>query len=162
MNLIDRVGSDTIMRLERAASARLEEARWLIGEDYYLAGIYLCGYAAEMWIGSAYLKLIGFSPSEPIDEKRRWAIIKMASQRAVLSEPSHPLDGWARLLVVDKASLTPPGYDATFRTAIVARVNTIARHWSPRLRYRDLDATPRQAHETIDAATWLATNYARM
>jgi hypothetical protein len=81
MDLIDRIGFDTIEKLEAAAPARLAEAIVLQTAGHHLAAIYLCGYAAEMWLGSAYFKILGYAPDQEVEASRRGAALKAAKLR---------------------------------------------------------------------------------
>ena len=164
MNLIDRIGSDTIGRIERAAPRRLAEAIHLADRGHHLAAIYLCGYAAEMTIGAAYFKLLEYASNYAISEEdRRTAINKAKGPHyRQLSEKLHPLDGWPRLLVEEKRALAPPGYTDSFGQAVIARVDSIACHWCTKLRYRDFEAAESQSREVIEATRWLVENYPNM
>jgi hypothetical protein len=159
MNLIDRVGSDTIGKLERAAPRRLAEAVVLAAQGHYLAAIYLCGYVAEMVLGAAFYRLDDYGSNEPIDDNHRRRVLGAARGLKLSFDPSHPLDGLAILLVNKKRQVGPSGYKAEIERGIVNRVNAICRHWAPKLRYRDLDASRSQAQEVIDAAGWLLSEY---
>jgi hypothetical protein len=131
MNLINRIGSDTIGKLERAAPRRLAEAVDLAANGHRLAAIYLCGYAAEMIIGAAYFKLFGDRTNDPISDTSRKLAVQKAARKGYRerSEKAHPLDGWPRILVEEKVALAPPGYSHSFGQAITARVDSIAIHW---------------------------------
>ena len=162
MDLIDRIGFDTIEKLEAAAPARLAEAMVLQTEGRYLAAIYLCGYAAEMWMGSAYFRLLNYAPDREIEVSRRNTAVKAARERKIKSHASHPLDGWVRLLVEEKPKLKPPAYDSDFALDLVTKVDSIGRHWWPNLRYRDIDPGREIAVEITDSTQWLRQNYPAM
>jgi hypothetical protein len=161
MNLIDRIASDTVTKLEKAAPRRISEASTLIEGGHHLAAVYLCGYAAEMALGSAYFKILGFQPNQAIPENRR----NLAKRKAAgvgyrgVSHPSHPLDGWVRILIEERAASLLPGYPQALAKAITARVDAIAQHWWPHLRYRDFEATASQSAEVIEATRWIWTTY---
>jgi hypothetical protein len=162
MDLIDRIGFDTIEKLEAAAPARLAEAIVLQTAGHHLAAIYLCGYAAEMWLGSAYFKILGYAPDQEVEASRRGAALKAAKLRKVKSHASHPLDGWVRLLVEEKPKLKPPAYEPNFARALLAIVDSIGRHWWPHIRYRDIDPGLEIAGEITDSTRWLWNNYPTM
>lgn len=157
-----RIGSHTITRLERAAPLRLAEASCLRERGHNLAAIYLSGYAAEMVVGSAYFRLLGYRAYELIEDDRLRRVLDNARGRSAAIDLSHPLDGLGRLLVADRLQRTPPGYARSFGAAIIKRVDAICQHWAPKLRYRDFDADAGQAGEVIEAAEWLLSESPNM
>jgi len=141
--------------LEKAAAQRLVESACLFEQGHYLAVIYLSGYAAEMTLSLAYLGLIGYGPNDEVKPERRNELLKLARGSKNVSHRSHPIDGWAKLLIDEKDTHPNSGYDKQFRSAILGRVNAVCRHWSHHLRYRDISASSSQAKEVGEAARWL-------
>jgi HEPN domain-containing protein len=162
MSLIKKIGPDTISRLERAASRRLTEAEWLAEGKHYLAAIYLAGYAAEMVIGAAYFRVLGYGSTEPINDKQLGRVLQVARLLSHAEDKSHPLDGLARLLVQDKGALSPPAYDKKMERTIVDRASLICEHWGPKLRYRAIDATPDQVSAVLRAARWFLDHFLKI
>jgi hypothetical protein len=162
MSLILKIGPDTRSRLGRAAFRRFLEADCLIEAKHHLTAIYLFGYVAEMVIGAAYCKNLRYGVNDPIDPSRLNTMLKAARQLSKAVDKSHPIDGLARLLVNDKGALAPPAYDKKLGLRIIDRADLIGRHWSPKLRYRAIDASWEVVSEVREAAEWFLKNSERL
>ena len=127
-----------------------------------MTAIYLCGYAAESLIGSAYFRLVGLSANDVINKERLHNYLKAARQFIQVSDTAHPLDGESRFLINQSVLLRRPGYPSLFSREIISRVDSICRHWSHKLRYRAILADETQADEVIRATRWLLDNHSDM
>jgi hypothetical protein len=62
MAIIGKIGLDSVSRLQRAAERRCAEADWLAEGRHHLAALYFYGYVAEIVLGTAYFKMLGYMP----------------------------------------------------------------------------------------------------
>ena len=111
MSIIGKIGPDTVSRLERAAERRCAEADWLAEGKHHLAALYFYGYVAEIVLGLAYFRMIGYNAKDPILRDALDKALKLTRSRSLMSDKAHPVDGWALLLIEEKAQLYPPAYE---------------------------------------------------
>ncbi len=94
MSIIGNIGPDTVSRLARAAERRCAEADWLVEGKHYLAALYFYGYVAEIVLGNAYFRMLGYSAKDPILREDLKRALVPAASRSQMSDRSHPVDGW--------------------------------------------------------------------
>jgi hypothetical protein len=167
MPLLERIGDfgliDTILEMETAADARIEEAVELFTAPRRLesGAQYLLGYAGELLVKAAYFRFIGVPPHQNLEGPRRaaWRVIKGSAWWD--DETAHSAYAWARRLVdarlADDRPL-PPGLASEF----VAGAVTIAANWREDLRYHAHAPTPPEFQETYDSVLWLRSNHAAL
>jgi hypothetical protein len=152
---------DTIMRLERAAKTRFDDAQKLSSQGRLLAALYLFGYCVEMCLMAAYFRSIGFPSNLPIDRdirRRRMAqarqILTTSGQPLMNGDP-HPLIGWARFLEWQRhvPGNLAPNESQRLKEAII-KAESVYKHWRPELRYKATNVSPNQLNEVRMAATW--------
>jgi hypothetical protein len=107
MSIIGKIGPDTVSRLERAAERRCAEADWLFEGKHHLAALYFYGYVAEIVLGLTYFTMIGYNAKEPILRDALNKTLKLTRSRSLMSDKAHPVDGWALLLIEERAQLYP-------------------------------------------------------
>jgi hypothetical protein len=166
MSLIKKIGPDTISSLERAALRRFTEGDWLAEGGHYLAAIYLYGYVSEMVMGIAYFRHQGYGPVAPIHPNTRDRVLKTAKQYVDAEDKmhrSHPIGGWAQLLVEIRRQVWPRAHDEKrMERMIVDRAALICEHWTPQLRYHAIYATLDQATTVREAVEWFLKNAAKL
>jgi hypothetical protein len=111
MSIIDKIGPDSVSRLARAAERRCAEADWLADGKHHLAALYFYGYVAEIVLGNAYFRMLGYNAKDPILREDLKRALVPAVSRSLMSDRSHPVDGWALLLIEERARLHPPAYE---------------------------------------------------
>lgn len=161
MSLVSRIGPDTIDELERAAPRRFAEADALRRGKRWIGAIYLYGYVAEMVLGAAHFKLLGYSPAQEIEFDRRRQLVQAAKKLSgmTIEAKPHPVDGLAQLLVVEKKRLAPPGHEPELENMIRLQSSLIRDYWSIKLRYRDMIASADDARVMRSAAKWFLVHY---
>ncbi len=167
--LVEHLSPDTIVRLERAAEGRFEEANHLRGTGRRLAALYLYGYSVEMCLTAAYFRSAGFAPNVPLDRdtrQRRMAQarqLRTASGEPLMGSDPHPLAGWARLLERQRnlsARLSPQ--ESKQLKEAVNKAEQVYRHWRPELRYKTTEVRLEQLDEVGQAATWFIRHRSRL
>jgi hypothetical protein len=162
MSIIGKIGPDTISRLARAAERRCSEADWLAEGKHRLAAIYFFGYVAEIVLGTAYFKMRGYKSTDPILRGDLDRTLKLARSRSRMPEKTHPVDGWALLLIEEKAQLYPPAYEKRMERLLRDRALLISENWSPKFRYRAIEIGEDQVTPVRNAAHWLLENSHRL
>ena len=156
MSILKRLGHDTVARLIRASALRYDEACQLRAGGFSLGSIYLAGYSAEMVIGSAYFETIfDHGPRQKIVDLDLRTLLAGARQLSEMDDKSHPLDGLAALLIENKSSLNPPGFEERIRESLVEYVGIVAGNWGPKLRCRAIEATRHEADSVLKAVRWI-------
>ena len=161
MPLIRRISrAHTIGKFRSAARQRFEEAKRSATAGDRLAGIYLCGYAAEMLLKAAYFRLRGRMPGDSItirdlNEAKGYATTKLGLG---WGGNLHDLTGWANLLVEERTIRGTP-YRPGFRRSLVQQVNALHSNWREDLRYHSNRPRPAEVAVTFQAVAWIKSNY---
>lgn len=166
--MADHLAPDCIVRLERAAKNRFEEAKWLQANGKRLAAIYLFGFSVEMHLAAAYFRSAGFAPQAAIDRDTRRrrttqarALLDPTGQPLMSSDP-HPIVGWARLLEWQRIRFQPDRKQVQCLREAIHRAELLYKHWRPELRYKVTNVAPAQIDEVHRAALWFVENYQRL
>jgi hypothetical protein len=169
--LLNRIGDDTLAKLEAAATRRHAEARRLRPHEP-LGALYLYGYTIEMRLKAAYYRLTGVPNHWKIDSlivpnphsprKTAQNLIKNLVGLAHAGEAGHHLIGWARLVTDTRVSHVLGPFDAQFETLLRDHVQAAARHWREILRYRANRPYHEELDEVANAADWLQRNFRRL
>jgi len=162
MPLISRLEQITVWVLETAAEHRLDEAAHLMSGGFVTASIYLGGYAAEMLVGAALLKAIGFAIADPIPDQTYKQLIQRARRKSNALDPSHPGDGLARLLVEEYRGSSHRCYTREFERRMIDQTTRLCENWSPWLRYSVLDAKAEEFADAHTAIDWIVKHYPEM
>lgn len=120
------------------------------------------GYAAEIVLGTAYFKMTGYNATEPILRDALDKALKLARSRSQMLDKTHPVDGWAILLIEEKAQLYPPAYEKRMERLLRDRCLLISENWSPKLRYRAIELGEDQVTPVRNSAHWLLENSQRL
>ncbi len=156
--MIRTIGDDSISRLERAAERRCAEADCLAEGTHHLAALYFYGYVTEIVLGTAYFRMLGYHAKDPISPKDLKRALLLAASRSYMSDKSHPVDGWASLLIEERARLYPPPYEKKLERRLKDCSLLIRDNWSPKLRYRAIDIGADQVMPVRESARWLLEN----
>jgi hypothetical protein len=169
--LLDRIGFDTLAKLEAAATRRYAEAGQLAADEP-LGALYLYGYTIEMRLKAAYYRLAGVpeywdiempippNPSSP--RKVAQNAIKHLSGLTHAGEAGHNLAGWSQLLIQARSAHALGAFDPAFERALGDHVRAAARQWREILRYRANRPYDSEAADVTSAARWIKTRYRRL
>jgi hypothetical protein len=158
MSILERVGPDTISRLQSAAKRRCAEADWLVGGKHYLAALYFYGYVAEIILGSAYFRMIGYNGNDPILPVPLKKALDLARSRSTMKDKAHPVDGLALLLIEEKANLYGPAYEKRTERSLRESALILRENWGPKLRYRAIELKEDHIELIRKSAHWFLEN----
>jgi hypothetical protein len=159
--LAERIGPDTISKLEGAAPRRLEEAAVLERQGLLVGAVYLYGYVAEIVLGAAYFRMIGYRPEVEITPAARKLAIAQAQQWKLMSSNPHDIPGWARLVIATRKQRSQ-GYPKSFRDEIIKQAEGLYAQWRPGLRYRVTVPASWEVKTIRLAAEWFKQNDQRL
>ncbi len=165
MSLVARIQPlpETVAEMEAAAEDRYQEGKNLVQQGYFHAGIYLLGYAAEIWLKTAICRVDAASLLTDTIESRvgparyRWQ--RLFGGRL----PSgHDLLFLALALEDERRLAGKPQLDSV--SPILSRifnslVGLLYDHWFVEMRYRHQDASAEEAEKVLDSIEWLKNNY---
>jgi predicted pyridoxine 5'-phosphate oxidase superfamily flavin-nucleotide-binding protein len=170
--LLNRIGDDTLAKLEAAARRRQAEARRLRQLEP-LGSLYLYGYTIEMRLKTAYYRLTNVPENWNLDaplaaatQSPRWAAqiqIKNLVGLAKPAEAGHHLFGWATLLISTRAGHVALGpFLPSFERRLSNHAQAAGQQWREILRYRASRPYDEEIGPVIDAANWFQRNYRRL
>ena len=165
MSLVARLQPlvETLAEMESAAEDRYQEGKKLIEEGYFHAGIYLLGYAAEIWLKTAICRVDTASiPTDLVDShvgpaRYRWQRLfggKLPSGHDLLFL-ALALEDERRLTAKPQLDVVSPDLSRAFNAVISLRYD----QWFVEMRYRHQDASAEEAQKVLDSAEWLKSNY---
>jgi hypothetical protein len=171
LKLRDRMGVDTLEKLEDAARRRYAEARELEGSEP-LGAVYLYGYTIEIRLKGACYRLANTNPRHDLAaaagggalspralaEARIRQLVGAAAPRQV----GHFLGGWLTLLHDARATRGLAPLSATVRRTIDRHVLNAQLCWSEQLRYRANAPYDYELRQIAAAARWIKMNYRRL
>ncbi|HVS71907.1 MAG TPA: hypothetical protein VHQ47_11685 [Phycisphaerae bacterium] len=151
---------ETVQDLELAAESRYWEGTSLAlaGESY--AAIYLMGYAAEMWLKLAALRLDGVRPTDPVKSMLPAAKKWLQGQAGVMidHEMYHSLWFWVTFLKEKRWWKGKP-LDAMMEARLSQRARRLYGTWWVEMRYRPSMVLEREAQSVYDDVTWIRDHY---
>jgi hypothetical protein len=166
--LPERFRVECIREFDLAADERHADAIRLAESGRRTGAIYLFGYVAEMLLKSAYLRLAGHYPDDPITPAILWGYVgtRPASTARALGLPGttnlHDLGAWAALIVAHR-SARPPGYpDPRFAAALTANVRVLDGRWTEVIRYHGNLAYQHELNCIRTSCGWLLANRHRL
>jgi hypothetical protein len=162
MSIIGKIGPDTLPRLARAAERRCAEADWLDEQGHHLAALYFYGYVAEIVLGGAYFKMKGYNAKDEITPEELRNAIARAKSPSLMLDKSHPVDGWAPLLIEERSILYPPAYEKRLERRLRDCSLIMRENWTPKLRYRAIEIGADQVIPVRKSAHWLLENSPRL
>lgn len=145
-----------LSELVMSAEEKCDEALSLKKAGHYGAAIYLAGYAAEMLLKYAYMRLTGALPSESVETRLAPARYraKHLMTVSVADESYHSLVFWLQLLLEERRSMSRQ-LGAGVEQAFIKRVSHLYSDWWVEMRYRPDQATPMEAQQALEQASWL-------
>ncbi len=148
---------DSIARMERACSNRLDEGRALhaIGRGYW--AIYTFGYVAEICLKTAFLHFAGLGRDDDASEyvfgkfPARWARAIGVSREA---GSMHDLLFWFEMIVEERNIARKP-IDRDFSRECAIHIQHVAMHWRPGMRYHPSVRMGDRTLQVAAATTWI-------
>lgn len=158
LTLANRIGTDTLGKLEKAARRRYAEASLLTDKEP-LGSIYLFGYSVEIRLKAAYYRTVGLVPRSTLARPRVIAEAGIRSLLGINGPVGHKLFGWAKLLEHARAttSIAAP-LSIGLATEMYAHVQNIELCWSEVLRYRANRPYNEEAKAVRNGAFWFKVN----
>jgi hypothetical protein len=168
--LLNRIGDDSLAKLEAAATLRFREARKLQDRGERLGALYLYGYTIEMRLKAAYYRLAGLGDNDDLSQRSApgsqsprnaaEAQIRALPGLNLAGSVGHHLEGWVRLLVRTRSShLVVAPFATVFEKQLSDHVQSAARQWKEYLRYRANRPYDEELSDVTDAARWIGRNY---
>src|SRR5690349_13713108 len=168
--LLNRVGPDSLAKLEAASALRFREAVKLQAQGERLGALYLYGYTIEMRLKAAYFRLAGVADNADLSQRpaagaqspRYAAEVQIRGLLGLNPGTSvgHHLEGWVRLLVDTRANhLVVAPFDVVFETELSDHVQAAARQWREFLRYRANRPYDDELTDVTGAARWIGRHY---
>ena len=169
-SIVLRLGSpddDSVPGFESAATRCFHDAGQLRICDRRLAAVYFFGYSVEMWIKSAYFRMLfsvsGLPPATRIDATRRNVALDEWSALGLSRRPTpHDIAGWAELLMAKRDSLGM-AHPILLRNEIVNRATAVYRnYWREYMRYRSISVNLSEVSSVRQEATWFRAHYPQL
>jgi hypothetical protein len=153
MPLRHRLGAEILQNLELAAERRYWEGITLASEGFSTAGVYLLGYAGEMFLKFAYFRSSGIRLGDPVTFGPASKFAKTYIP-TVGSDHFHSLWYWAHLLRKRRRLLgnpLPPAID----NQLLRRARRLHQNWCVELRYSPIIAAADELSAVYNDITWL-------
>lgn len=154
------VVSETIQEFEQAAEEMYQEGKFLLHKsNHQNSGIYLIGYAAEMWLKCAYFRLMGATLMDLIAPRLGPARTRGSGLTPPVDyESYHSLLFWARLIEVERSASSKPAL-SSIAPDFSHCVQLLYDIWWIEMRYRQGQATVNEAKDIRVWVSWLRANY---
>jgi hypothetical protein len=150
---------ETVQDFELASEQKYWEALELMTAGHRAAGIYLIGYAVEMWLKAACFRLDGAGPGHAVRPylapARR---LGRALFPAIPDESYHSVNFWGELLC-HKRRVTLGAFDHVLDAALSLRFTRLHTIWWIEMRYRPDQAQPAEVNTAFEDATWFRDSY---
>ena len=160
--LLGLTGPNTIGRLERAARAPLDDARHLHATRRPFWALYTLGYAVEIVLKVAFLRLCGLGARDDFTNylsfAKSWAVQVGVVHKA---RNLHDLVFWTELLIREREFMGRP-FEGKFAAQLSARIQQIAKHWREDLRYWPSRKVVNETEEVSVAVTWIVQRKATL
>ncbi len=161
--------AETLQDLVLAADERYWEGYELAVQGHSYAGIYSCGYAAEMLLKVASFRFDGALPGEPIGPRlipaKKFGGVRLP---AVPYEAAHSVRFWATYLETKRADAGRP-FAPPLQAMLTSTVDRIHSRWWVSMRYRAstfMVGHPLSVHtETLtllEDVDWLRKNHSSL
>ena len=165
MSLVARLEPlvETVTEMEAAAEGRYREGRKLVLDGYYHAGIYLLGYAAEIWLKTALcrvdpaLLLTDTVDSHVGPARYRWRLVFGGRPPS-----GHDLLFLALSLEDERRRVGKPQLitvSPVLGRAFNGIIGLTYDNWFVEMRYRHPDASIVEAEEMLNGIEWLRGHY---
>jgi hypothetical protein len=151
---------ETLSDILIAAEDRYREAEELLLAQQFDGCVYLLGYAAEMWLKAACMRLRGNGPGAPVKPAlpplRVW--MQSAAPQVRFSD-YHDLSYWCECVAqlrMRQARPLPPALAAELDLRVS---NGLHREWIVEMRYRRSGLTAADAWSALMNTWWVRTNW---
>ena len=154
--------TETIQEFDLAAEERYWTGLDLMTRGEGTAGIYLMGYAAEMFLKNSYFLLDNSTtPAFPIGSQ--FGLAKLAWYTFLPARPLkkvnyHDLLFWSDLLVEKRRQEARPLPAAT-ELAFIRCTQRLSENWFVELRYQSSQATAAEVNHVYEDVTWIRSHY---
>jgi len=159
--LLQRLHPDSIREFNAAADERFRDAVRLADADRRTASIYFFGYAVEMLVKVAFLRVAGHAEHTPITtaDLRNYVGDKHGSVAHSLGLPGaknlHDIFAWVELLIAYRSATGQKYYHPEFSDLLRTHVITIHTLWSENLRYHRNIAYNFELNGVRTACEWI-------
>ena len=154
--------TETPQLLELALIDRFNSANTLLAQSEWDAAIYLYGYVAEMVLKTAYFRIVGNNPADPVSAMLRPA--RNAGNRlipGIADESYHSLRFWSELLRAEWQQQNRP-LAAITEMYLIEYSRVLYLNWMVEMRYHPNRADRHEAGDVAEAADWLFNNRAEI
>jgi hypothetical protein len=150
---------ETISDFVVAAEQKFWEGLELVTSERVGAGIYLLGYAAEMWLKAAAFRFDGASPADFVQPRLVPARIWLSLQpESIPHESFHSVIFWLRYLLA-RRRVARRMLPATIRGELEHRVRRIYGIWWVEMRYRGDQALDHEGERVYRDVAWLRDQF---
>lgn len=158
--------AETVQEFEAAAEHFYQEGKFLVKKRHHYAGIYLLGYAAEMWLKTAYFRLINLLSSDAVTPQ-----LPLAAQRGknTLSPPVADAEGyhnlllWWRLVEHERSNAQNPFPRQPFTSKFALELQNVVfrlhANWWIQMRYRSPIGATKEAEQYLKDVEWIRENH---
>ncbi len=157
---------ETVQEFEAAAEYFYQEGKFLVRKKQHYAGIYLLGYAAEMWLKTAYFRLINLLSSDTATPQLPFAVQRGRNELIPPvrdAEGYHNLLLWWRLILLERnnpANFSPRRpfnlkFAIEFQTVVLRSYDA----WWIQMRYRSPIAATKEAEQYLKDVEWIRENH---
>jgi hypothetical protein len=154
-----RLQPESRQRLLRAAGARLADGDVLWQQGHRAGAIYLWGYAAEIWLKTAFFRHVGLGLTQPVttSQMRQYLAQFGIWGSAPRWSNLHDVVAWSRSLISLRQSLGRP-MGVVMASQLSACSLRIADAWSETIRYHGNQAWPNEAVAFRRDVAWIETH----
>lgn len=165
MSLVARLKPlvETVAEIKGAAEDHYQEGQKLVQDGFHHAGIYLLGYAAEIWLKTALCRVDpNLILTDTVDS--HVGLARFRWQRMFGGRPpsGHDLLFLALSLEDERRRVGKPSLgtvSSVLSQLFNVSVGMIYDHWFVEMRYRRQDATASEALRMFQSVEWLRDNY---
>ena len=150
---------ETVQDFELASEQKYWEGVELMTAGHRAAGIYLVGYAVEMWLKAACFRLDGAALDAEVDQYL--APARKLGKNLFPASPCenyHSLKFWGELLR-HKRCVTLGPFDHALDAGVSLRFTRLYAIWWIEMRYRPDQALLGEVNTVFDDATWFRDSY---
>lgn len=154
--------AETIQDYELAAEDRYWDGMELLVAGHTVGGLYLLGFAAEMWLKYAYFRFTGARPGDPA--RSHFGPARSHARQLLPSIPAegyHSLAFWAGLLR-ETRQLRSRAWPTDFDASFVQRCRRAYGNWLVDMRYRRIAIEQADVRSLYDDVSWIRTHRVRL